>query len=139
MAEKEVTVAGEHYELATWPQRIVAKSIDLVVVVIIFVVGETIFPSTGYLASTVYLFSGNGLLLGRSIGKRIVGLRVIDARHGRPISMVQDLVRHRYLLFLNLIFLFLTAYDESQGCFDKPETYVVKASEGSLFEAARKG
>jgi uncharacterized RDD family membrane protein YckC len=127
MRENIVTVSGLQYRRATWPRRIVARAIDVAILVSFCALfGGKFLPFTVPL-SIVYLFTGNGLLAGRSIGKRLTGLKIIDARHGGPITPVQDFVRHRYLFFYNPIFLLLTAIDTSRGYFDKPETYVVAA------------
>ena len=95
--------------------------------------GESLLPITVPL-SGVYLLVGNALLRGRSIGKRLTGLKIIDARHGGYCSVGQDLIRHRYLFFYNPIVLLLTAYDVSEGCFETPEIYVVLTSPLTLSE-----
>lgn len=128
MNEDIVTVAGLHYRRAAWRRRIVAGAIDiLLLAAFCILLGGPLLALTVPL-SIVYLFIGNGLLRGRSIGKRVTGLKIIDARHGVPITPVQDLIRHRYLLFANPLFLALTVFDQSQGSFDKPETFVVAAT-----------
>ena len=125
MRENIVTVGGLLYRRATWPRRIAARAMDVAILVSFCALcGGELLPFT-VLLSIVYLFLGNGLLRGRSIGKRMAGLKIIDARHGGSITAVQDFVRHRYLFFYNPIFLLLTAFDASRGYFDKPETYVV--------------
>ena len=89
--------------------------------------GSTRLPLT-VIVSILYFVIGDGLLAGRSIGKRLTGLKVIETRHGGPCTLTQDFIRHRYVLFANPIFLILSAYDSSQGCFETPETYVVRAT-----------
>jgi hypothetical protein len=126
-----ITVAAQQYRLATWPRRIVARIMDLLLVVEIWITAGTWFLPVGVAISVVlsgvYLLIGNGLLRGRSIGKRLAGLKIIDARHGGPCTVLQDFIRHRYLLFSNPVFLLLTAYDASKGLLEKPELYVVMA------------
>jgi len=127
-----ITILGQQYRRATWPRRIAARLIDIFVVIGIWMVGTRILGD-GWLAfavplAIIYLLIGNALFGGRSLGKRLIGIRIVERRHGGPCSVIQDLVRHRYLFFANPIVLLLTAYDASQGCFDEPELYVVFAS-----------
>ena len=123
-----VTVAGQQYSKATWPHRIAARLFDIVLVITVCTVaGESLLPLTVPL-SIIYLFIGNGLFRGASLGKRVTGLTIIDAKHGRPCSVIQDLVRHRYLFFANPVVLLLTAYDSAQGHFDNPELYIVRTT-----------
>lgn len=125
LRENIVNAGGRHYRLATRRRRIAAGAIDLAAVVLLCVPAGATLRLFAALVSIVYLLAGNGLLAGRSLGKRLTGLKVIDARHGGPITPAQDFVRHRYLFYYNPVFLLLTALDASRGYFDKPETYVV--------------
>jgi len=122
-----VEVAGQYYRRATWPRRILARGIDVLLFVIVWSMSGEALRIVVSLLFVGYVFIGNGLFR-RSLGKRIAGIKLIDARYGSPITPVQDFVRHRYLFFYNPLFLLLTAYDASQGCFDKPETYVVHSN-----------
>ncbi len=127
MRENIVEVAGQYYRRATWPRRIFARGIDLLFFVMLWAMSGEVLRVILSLLFIAYVFIGNGLFR-RSLGKRLAGIKVIDARYGGPITPIQDFVRHRYLFFYNPLFLLLTAYDASQGCFDKPETYVVDAT-----------
>ena len=89
--------------------------------------GLDLVASYSYRLNPIFV-PGDGLLAGRSIGKRLTGLKVIETRHGGPCTIMQDFIRHRYVLFANPIFLILSAYDSSQGWFDTPETYAVRAT-----------
>lgn len=123
-----VTVAGQQYRKATWPRRIGARLIDILLLIIICTLaGESLLPLT-FLLSVIYLFIGNALLRGASVGKRLTGLKIVETKHGGPCGVIQDLFRHRYLFFYNPIFLALSAYDSAQGYFDKPELYVVRTA-----------
>jgi hypothetical protein len=123
-----ITVAGQQYRKARWSRRILGRLIDIVLLILTCTLaGERLLVFTVPL-SMGYLVFGNALLGGRSIGKRMTGMKIIDAKHGGPCSTIQDLVRHRYLFFSNPIFLLLTAHDTARGCFDKPELYVVRNS-----------
>jgi uncharacterized RDD family membrane protein YckC len=58
--------------------RTVAKSIDFI---IIFAAIEAL-PSAGWIAGIGYMLISDGLFDGRSIGKRLTGLRVVKASGG---------------------------------------------------------
>ncbi len=58
---------------ARFLNRIIARTIDFIVVVALF----EIIPIIGYFAGLIYLFIADGLFQGRSIGKRLIGLKVI--------------------------------------------------------------
>lgn len=125
MHSEIVTVAGQQYRKATWQRRIIARLIDIsLLIVTCTLAGESFLPLTIPL-SIIYIFTGNALLRGASVGKRLTGMKIIDAKHGRACGVIQDFFRHRYLFFFNPIFLALSAYDSVQGYFDKPELYVV--------------
>ncbi len=53
--------------------RIVAKSIDFFIVIALC----EIIPKIGYFAGLAYLLTADGLFYGRSIGKRLMGLKVV--------------------------------------------------------------
>jgi len=53
--------------------RVIAKTIDFIIIAALL---ETI-PKVGYFAGLTYLLIGDGLFDGRSVGKRLIGLKVI--------------------------------------------------------------
>ena len=127
MREDIVIVRDVYYRLPRRSRRIASWTIDLLLLAsICILLGVTLLPFTIPLA-VIYLFLGNGIFGGRNMGKRIMGLKIIDAKHGCAITPLQDLVRHRHALFHSPVFLALAAFDSLQGNFDKPETYVVIA------------
>lgn len=121
-----VTVAGQQYHKADWPRRILARLVDGMLVFVAWGIFGGWLLLFAVPLGLAYLLMGNALCGGRSLGNRMAGLKVIDAVHGGPCSAIQELVRHRYILFYNPLFVLLTAYDTTQGCFDKPELYVVR-------------
>ena len=128
MHEDIVTVAGKSFRRASWPRRIVGRLIDLIFLMFFNIACSLVsegLAGISLILSGFYLLFGNGLLGGSSLGKRLTGQKVIETRYGGPCSWIQDGMRHKYLFFVNLLFLILLAYDSSQGCFDTPETYVV--------------
>jgi hypothetical protein len=82
MALKTVTIQGKPIRLASWPQRILARTVDLALIIAILAVLPGIFQTLALAICLPYFFIGDGLLQGRNLGKRIVGLKVLDAKHG---------------------------------------------------------
>ncbi|MCE9610608.1 MAG: RDD family protein [Chthoniobacter sp.] len=129
MPSEIVTVAGQPYRLATWPRRITARVIDVVIAVFTCglpgeAIGRYLYPF-----GIVYLVLGSAILRGQTAGKVLMGIGVIDATHGRRCTFGQELVRSRYIFYYNPIFLALSAFDAARGCFEKPETYVVRTAQ----------
>jgi uncharacterized RDD family membrane protein YckC len=58
---------------ATLLNRIVARTVDFIIVVALM----EIIPRVGYFAGLAYLLLADGLFQGRSLGKRLIGLRVV--------------------------------------------------------------
>jgi uncharacterized RDD family membrane protein YckC len=81
--------------------RAIAKTLDFI---IIAAVGEVI-PKAGFFAGLAYLLIGDGLFDGRSLGKKLIGLRVVSADTGEPCSFRDSILRNSifgigYLLYL---------------------------------------
>ncbi len=129
MHEDIITVAGLQYRKASWFLRVVAQMIDVALVfgLCVITARSLALSLIMLLVAVIYLLVGSGLLRGATLGKRLVGIKVMEARHGGPCSVIQDFLRHRYLLFANPVFLLFMAYDSAQGSLDQPETYVVHA------------
>ncbi len=66
---------GERKELTQpgFSDRAIARAIDFIIVAALC----GIIPKAGYLAGLVYLLIADGLFHGRSIGKKLAGLRVV--------------------------------------------------------------
>ncbi len=66
---------GKRKELmqVSFLNRAIAKTIDFIIVAALC----AIIPKVGYLAGLIYLLIADGLFHGRSIGKKLTGLRVI--------------------------------------------------------------
>jgi len=73
--------------------RVFAKILDFV---LIAAMGE-IIPKAGFYAGVSYLLISDGLFEGRSIGKFLIGLRVISTAHNGPCSMRESIVRNALL------------------------------------------
>lgn len=70
--------------------RAIAKVLDFI---IIAAVGEVI-PKAGFYAGIAYLLIGDGLFNGRSLGKKLMGLRVISADTDWPCSFKDSILRN---------------------------------------------
>jgi len=80
--------------------RAIAKTLDFI---IIAAVGEVI-PKAGFFAGLAYLLIGDGLFDGRSLGKKLIGLRVVSADTNEPCSFRGSILRNSifgigYLLY----------------------------------------
>lgn len=72
--------------------RVVSKGIDFV---LIFAAAEAL-PKAGWLAGIGYLLISDGLFDGRSIGKKLTGLRVADEA-GAPCTIKGSILRNSTL------------------------------------------
>ncbi|RYZ99379.1 MAG: hypothetical protein EOP11_19530 [Proteobacteria bacterium] len=70
--------------------RVIGKSIDLILVVALT---RVLYPA-GPMAAFLYILIGDGLKHGRSLGKRVVGLQVINTTTGKPANFRDSIVRN---------------------------------------------
>jgi uncharacterized RDD family membrane protein YckC len=70
--------------------RVIAKSIDFIIIGALL---EAI-PRIGYFAGLAYLLIGDGLFDGRSIGKRLMGLRVVLYETGEICTLKASVIRN---------------------------------------------
>jgi uncharacterized RDD family membrane protein YckC len=63
----------EELTAASFFNRFIARTIDLIIVVALY----EIIPSIGYFAGLVYLLLADGLFEGRSVGKKLIGLKIV--------------------------------------------------------------
>jgi uncharacterized RDD family membrane protein YckC len=70
--------------------RIIAKSLDFIVIAI---AAKTI-PQVGYIAGLSYLLISDGLFDGRSLGKKVIGLKVISVSAGRAGTFRDSILRN---------------------------------------------
>ncbi len=69
--------------------RVVAKSVD----VIIILAATEVLPKAGFLAGIGYMLIGDGLSGGRSLGKRLLGLAVLD-KEGLACKVKESILRN---------------------------------------------
>ncbi len=70
--------------------RIIAKAIDFIIVGALF----EIIPKVGYFGGIAYLLICDGLFEGRSIGKRLIGLKVVVCETGQACSFRESILRN---------------------------------------------
>jgi len=70
--------------------RIVAKVLDFILIAAV----AEVAPKAGFYAGLLYLLISDGLFDGRSVGKLLIGLRVVSITGGEPCSMKESIVRN---------------------------------------------
>ncbi len=73
--------------------RSAAKTIDFIIVA----AAAEIIPRAGFFAGLAYLFISDGLFDGRSLGKRLIGLRIISTATNKPCSVRESILRNLLL------------------------------------------
>lgn len=73
--------------------RAVARGIDFIVVMAL----AEVLPKAGWLAGVGYLLIGDSLFDGRSVGKRLTGLRVVSISTGMPCGTKDSVLRNSTL------------------------------------------
>lgn len=94
--------------------RTAAKVLDFILIAAVL----EILPRAGFYAGLAYLLLGDGFLEGRSIGKKLIRLKVMSAETGAPCTFRESILRNStfavgYILWLvpwiGWIFLFLVS------------------------------
>lgn len=73
--------------------RSAAKTIDFIIVA----AAAEIIPRAGFFAGLAYLLISDGLFDGRSLGKRLIGLRIISTATNEPCSVRESILRNLLL------------------------------------------
>ncbi|MFZ5907946.1 MAG: RDD family protein [Nitrospirota bacterium] len=73
--------------------RTVAKILDFILIA----AAAELIPKAGFFAGLAYLLLGDGFLEGRSIGKKLIGLRVVSADTHKPCSFKDSVLRNSTL------------------------------------------
>jgi uncharacterized RDD family membrane protein YckC len=81
--------------------RLIGKAIDLVIVIALALV----LPPAGPLAAFLYCLIADGLQGGRSLGKRVVRLHVINSITGQPTDFRDSIIRNAPIALAVLFFL----------------------------------
>ena len=92
-AEKNETMETEEKEMpkANLLHRFLAKFIDFLIIGILATVLKAPF---GTLAALTYALIGDGFFDGRSLGKKLIGLRVVNLKTGLPCSFKDSIMRN---------------------------------------------
>jgi len=98
-AQSEMPLA-KVYAKANILNRFIAKFIDILIVGALL----KLLPPIGFLAGLTYMLIGDGLFDGRSLGKKIIGLKVIISDKGEGCSFRESIIRNLpfgigYILF----------------------------------------
>ena len=75
-------------------QRFMARSVDFTVLATIFLIGKVIWLPLGWLGTLAYAAIQDSLGQGQSIGKRVMGLQVIEDNSGLPCSISHSILRN---------------------------------------------
>ena len=70
--------------------RIIAKTIDFIIIWALL----QIIPKAGYFAGLVYLLIGDSLLEGRSVGKKLMGIRVVSFETAEICTIKLSVIRN---------------------------------------------
>lgn len=70
--------------------RVFAKALDFIIIAAM----AEIVPNAGFYAGLSYLLISDGLFNGRSIGKYLIGLRVVSIVTNEPCSIKESIVRN---------------------------------------------
>ncbi len=80
--------------------RALARCVDLLLAAAV----EQAVPSIGFLAGLTYLLAADGLSQGRSLGKRLVGLRTWSVKRRGAASFSESIIRNLPFAVLFLLF-----------------------------------
>jgi uncharacterized RDD family membrane protein YckC len=90
MNESEKQSEKQEFTKARILNRVIAKSIDFIIIAALL---EAI-PKIGYFAGLAYLLIGDGLFEGKSIGKRLLGLKVVLYETGEACTFKASIIRN---------------------------------------------
>ena len=128
MSMVEVEIQGQRFLRATWQERIAARVLEgalafFLVPLAMGIVAPLLHPGLAATLGLLCLFAGLAFIMvgdhwlrGAGIGKRMLGLRVIHARHGTPPSAGQCFLRSlKSCTYLSLWGLLANGYDDAKG------------------------
>jgi len=81
---------SEEFKRAGLLLRTVAKLLDLIIIA----AAVEILPKAGFFAGLAYILIGDGLFDGRSLGKRVIGLKVVSAESNKPCTFRDSILRN---------------------------------------------
>jgi len=81
---------SEEFKRAGLLLRTVAKILDFIIIA----AAVEVIPKAGFFAGIAYLLIGDGLFDGRSLGKKLIGLRVVSADTNTPCTFRDSILRN---------------------------------------------
>ena len=105
---------SEEFQRAGLLVRTVAKILDFIIIT----AAVEILPKAGFLAGLAYLLICDGLFSGQSLGKKLIGLKVISLDTKKPCTLRESILRNSPLavgylfykiLWIGWIFVAITA------------------------------
>ena len=84
---------SEEFKRAGLLLRTVAKLLDLIIIA----AAVEILPKAGFFAGLAYILIGDGLFDGRSLGKRVIGLKVVSAESYKTCTFRDSILRNSIL------------------------------------------
>ena len=84
---------SEEFKRAGLLLRTVAKILDFIIIA----AAVEIVPKAGFFAGLAYLLIGDGLFDGRSLGKKLIGLKVVSADTQTPCTFRDSILRNSTL------------------------------------------
>jgi uncharacterized RDD family membrane protein YckC len=81
---------SEEFKKAGLLLRTVAKILDFIIIA----AAVEIVPKAGFFAGLVYLLIGDGFFDGKSLGKKLIGLRVISVDTNTPCTFRDSILRN---------------------------------------------
>jgi len=79
--------------------RLVARGVDLLILIAVYFLGKAMWPPLGFVGALVLCAVQDCLGVGQSIGKRMLGLKVVDDTTGLPCSIKNSAIRNLLFLF----------------------------------------
>jgi uncharacterized RDD family membrane protein YckC len=84
---------SEEFKRAGLLLRTVARILDFIIIA----AAVEIVPKAGFFAGLAYLLIGDGLFDGRSLGKKLIGLKVVSADTYKPCTFRDSILRNSTL------------------------------------------
>lgn len=84
---------SEEFKRAGLLLRTVAKILDFIIIA----AAVEVVPMAGFFAGLAYLLIGDGLFDGRSLGKKLIGLRVVSADTNTACTFRESILRNSTL------------------------------------------
>ncbi|MDI6890091.1 MAG: RDD family protein [Thermodesulfovibrionales bacterium] len=84
---------SEEFKKAGLLLRAIAKILDFIIIA----AAIEVIPKAGFFAGLAYLLIGDSLFDGRSLGKKLIGLRVVSADLNTPCTLRDSILRNSTL------------------------------------------